>query len=223
MIESNISRRCFLTSSAGLILSSCGKTPEFKNAMETMGNIMFGFPDPLFGRDDIRKLPYATIRAKLGKGPRVIMLLARYDGEKLHWVSSDRNVIVTQDGLVVRTVGLPDDLAGAQLLNGNPLAQGLHHLTAPMRATRIFDYGESTRSSIQIESVFEPAGRETIEIMDLKFDTVVVRERAVAREVNWTFENYHWLDPESGRIWKSRQTINRTLPPLLLEVLKPAA
>ena len=74
-----------------------------------------------------------------------------------------------------------------------------------------------------IEGVFEEVGRETVEILELQFDTRVFREKCTARDLDWKFTNTYWVDPENGIIWKSRQHTHPDLPALDLDILKPSS
>ena len=65
--------------------------------------------------------------------------------------------------------------------------------------------------------------RQKIVILDLDFDTILIREKSSARAVNWKFENLYWVDIYDGFVWKSRQHFVRGLPPMEIEVLKPPA
>lgn len=151
------------------------------------------------------------------------MLLARYDGQNLHWVSKDKIVLVTRNGLIMRTVGLPENLKGSQVLGSHPLIEGGHRLMRPVRAARILDFGEKLRYSIQVDSVVEPLGQRRIHILGLEFEVMLLRERATARARNWQFENFYWVDKYDGRVWRTRQHVGRSMPPIDIEILKPAA
>ena len=53
--------------------------------------------------------------------------------------------------------------------------------------------------------------------------TILVREKNSARTLNWRFDNLYWVDPADGFVWKSRQVIARSFPPVHFEILKPPA
>jgi hypothetical protein len=74
-----------------------------------------------------------------------------------------------------------------------------------------------------VDSVFEKLGPRKVRIVELDFDTILVRERNVARTLKWRFENLYWVDPGDGFVWKSRQVIARGFAPVQFEILKPAA
>ena len=197
--------------------------PVLANAVDALKLAVRGPPDPRIRRAAITKLPYATITAKIGKGPRAMLVLARYDGPDLHWISSDRVVIVTRHGRVVKTAGFPEDLKDTRAFREDPVASGLHRIERPLKFVRYLDLDRDRRYALPIHSTFETVGKERIRIVEIEFETVLVRERNQAQTINWDFENLYWADVFDGFAWKSRQHIARSLPPVDIEVLKPAA
>lgn len=160
--------------------------------------------------------------AKIGRGPRGLMILGRIEGQELHWISSDRIVLVTRYGRVIRTAGLPANLKETRLIDLDPL-EGLREgrfETDPFR--RLVDLAPPDHYQIMVTSNLELLGKESIVIAELLFDTEVFRERCSARDFDWTFENRYWVDPDNGVIWKSIQHIHPDIPPVELELLKPA-
>lgn len=181
-----------------------------------------GFPDTPISRDSIAKLPYATISAKIGKGPKSILVLWRVQRDEQHWLSADDAVVVTRQGRVVRTVGFPENIVASRTLPEDPLSPGLLSAGLNRNYVRLLELSLEGRRSVLLNSSFEIVGPKTIEIIEIEFETILVRERNIAREENWEFENLFWVDPADGFVWKSVQHIARTFPPIEIEVLKPA-
>jgi hypothetical protein len=86
----------------------------------------------------------------------------------------------------------------------------------------MIDIDTENRFGIPIRSSFEMIGPKIIEISGIKIKTVLVRELNTAFSINWSFTNFYWVDEFDGFIWKSRQHIARSFPPIEFEVLKPA-
>ncbi len=162
--------------------------------------------------------------ARVGTGPQALLLLARLDGDEQHWISGiDRSVLALRGGRVVRTFGFPENLKDTRSEQIDPVDRLLHKLTEPVRHTRYIDLDLGSQFGLVIDSVFETLGPRKVRIVELDFDTILVRERNSARTVNWRFENFYWVDPGDGFVWKSRQTIARSFPPVQFEILKPPA
>ena len=82
-----------------------------KNAASVFKTQIFGHPDLPLTRDGISKLPYASMVARVGRGPQAVLILARVEGEDQHWISgADRSVLVLRGGRIVKTFGFPENL-----------------------------------------------------------------------------------------------------------------
>ena len=53
----------------------------------------------------IKAIPYASMGVHIGKSAGVVTILASVDGERLHWASADRIVLITERGRLVKTIG----------------------------------------------------------------------------------------------------------------------
>ena len=207
-----------------LLLGGCANSPAISNALDVAKVQVFGHPDLPLRRSSIAKLPYASMTARVGKGPQALLLLARSDGEEQHWISGlDRSVLALRGGRVVRTFGFPENLKNTRAAEIDPVDRLLHKLTGPVRHTRYIDLDRGPHFDLVIDSVFESLGPQKVRILELDFDTILVREKNSARTLNWRFENYYWVDPSDGFVWKSRQVIARSFPPVHFEILKPPA
>ena len=184
--------------------------------------LVMGLPDVAVTRDQIRQIPYASIRAKVGNGQRSVLVLYRYDGPDLHWMSADRVAFTTRAGRLVKTAGLPANLRSSTVLDGDPVAVGLNRLEGPVRKTRIVDIEPGARYGIPIESTLEPEAEETIEILERTYDTVRVRERCVAPLLDWSFDNVYWAERSNGFVWRSTQFFVPEFDPVEIEILKKA-
>ena len=90
-----------------------------------------------------------------------------------------------------------------------------------MTHTRYIDLDLGSHFGLVIDSMFESLGHRTVRIVELDLETILVREKNTARTLNWQFENLYWVDPVDGFVWKSRQVIARSFPPVHFEILKP--
>lgn len=220
----NPTRRSFMLAGGSLLLGGCGTSPAITNALDVAKAQVFGHPDLPLRRSTIAKLPYASMTARVGKGPQALLLLARSDGEDQHWISGlDRSVLALRGGRVVRTFGFPENLKNTRADEIDPVDRLLHKLTEPVRHTRYIDLDLGPHFGLVIDSVFESLGRRKVRIVELDFDTILVREKNSARTLNWRFDNLYWVDPADGFVWKSRQVIARSFPPVHFEILKPPA
>ena len=80
-------RREVLAAGAALALSGCAVPPVFANMGTALRTTVVGLPDAPITSQYVDNLPYASISAKIGRGQRSLVVLARYDGPDLHWIS----------------------------------------------------------------------------------------------------------------------------------------
>ncbi len=180
-----------------------------------------GFPDTPLKREQVDALPYATLQARIGKGPRSLLVLAEKDGAELRWLSADKAMLVTRHGRIVKTAGLDNDLSGTSLLQDELL--GRPAALAGGTLTRQIDLQSQFRYGTLVTSTFAVVEQETIEILGRTHATVRLVESGVSPQLDWRFTNTWWVDAETGFVWKSLQAVTPEMPVFELAVLKPAA
>lgn len=217
-----MSRRHLLMVVLGFMLSGCGRF-AMPPVVDSLRLAWKGVPDTPISRDQIDRLPYASIYAKAGQGPRSLLVLGRYDQEDLHWISADRGVLVTRNGRLVKTVGFPTDLIETIMVDKDPIISGQLDLPPDATYRRTVDIMPGTHFQVQVTSRFEKLGKQVIVILGKEYETLVIRELAEAPVLGWKFENTYWADLHSGFIWRSIQHYAPDLPPIEIEVLKPAS
>ena len=167
----------------------------------------------------IHDLPYATLGVRVGDHQRAVVVLATVEGRRLRWVSADRVEFVTEDGLD-RDLGtvrwLPADA-------GQPLrGVGAGGSAPPPGVYREMDLRHANEHGLAVSSRFEGAGDEVIEILGVRRPALRIDEVADVRAWRWKTRNRYWLDPDDGRILRSRLQFCPEMPPIEMEVLKPA-
>jgi len=175
----------------------------------------------------IHDIPYATMGVRIADNPRAVIVLATAEGRTLQWASSDRVTFVTRSGWLLQTRGLQRDLAATRWLpspDADPLRAFAQSGELPPRGVyREIDLGHADEHSIAVESRFEAGKDETIVIQGREHVTRRIDEIAIMRAWRWEARNSFWLDPQSGRVWRSVQQYCPEMAPIELEVLKPAA
>lgn len=173
----------------------------------------------------IRDLRYATLGIRIGSNPPAVLVLATVDGDNLRWVSADRVIFVTNSGWLMRTQGLPRDLAATRWIGDqpqNPLRSFIQTGTLPARGVyREMDLLRGDENGVAVESRFELRPDELIEIQGKQHACRRLDEIANMRAWRWETRNSFWIDSQDGRVWRSVQQYCPEIPPMRLEVLKP--
>jgi len=218
-----VSRRRVLAIIGASAVTGCQQNQFMPSVVETARFAWQGPSEVPLTRTQIAEMPYATMRAKFAKNSGALLVLGRYDGEDLHWISANRAVLVSRHGRLVKTVGLPKNLLATQAIGTDPVAAGLQRISGEVSAIRLIDIGPDNHFQVPIHSTYQRVQEETIDILELEFRTLHVQERSVARTLKWEFVNDFWADRHTGFIWRSIQHVAPDLPPIEMEVLKPAA
>ena len=223
MASTKYSRRALFLSAAGLLTAGCAGNPILRS-VKSAASRAAGLPqDVEIDRATIAKIPYATIRAKFGGGPTSLLVLNSTDGLNRDWVASDNTLLVTRTGRLVKTYGFAENLRRVAFDGPDPLATRPQSIDGTVRYGMRYDLETSALNVVDVTSRLEPVGPETITIAGLDFKTLHLREKCKVPTIRWHFENNYWVDVYDGFIWRSRQHFAKSLPALVIEVLKPAA
>jgi hypothetical protein len=215
-------RRIFLAGAPLLLCGGCGKS--FMSDVPTVWRTYLTKGDDLHvTRADIDRIPYASLAARIGDGPQGLLVLSRYDGDKLEWISADRKLIVTRRGRIVRTVGLAQDLTGTTFLSPDPVGKPSAALATSPPALRSVDIDPGHRDGIVVTSSFERLHDDTIDILGEKYPTELWQERGAAPLLDWEFVNLYWIDPRTGFVWRSQQQPLPALAPFDIVIYRRAA
>ncbi|MDF4725465.1 YjbF family lipoprotein, partial [Vibrio parahaemolyticus] len=96
-----------------------GCTQKFNDVSATVQEAYGNYIDVEMTPEEINAVPYASAYLKLGNQKQVFVVLAfaernpLSDKKQLKWVSADKAMLVTENGHIVKTIGLQSgDLAG---------------------------------------------------------------------------------------------------------------
>jgi hypothetical protein len=215
-------RQALSTLLAPILCSGCGENAIGNNVIALMRGRM-GPPTPPITRDYADKLPYASMAARLGDKDPALMVLARVEGRDLVWRAGRYVVLVTRAGRVVQTAGLPGNIRNTWIQGADPLTDRPQSLTRPVKFVRTIDI-EAPGGAIQtinLRATLTPAGRRTVTIYGMSFETLELVEHNQAAGYDWSFTNRFWVDAKSGLMWQSRQPIVPGVPEILTQLMKP--
>ncbi|MFN3018155.1 YjbF family lipoprotein [Vibrio coralliilyticus] len=207
---------------AAFITFSTGCTQRFTDTNETLKEAFWGFEDVSLNKETIEEVPYASSYFKINDGPQIFMVLAFVEknpqsGKTLHkWLSSDKAMIVTEEGRVVKTYNLPE-----ANLAGKLSADNLIHFNAPQyHWTSLYDwqpdYQYNHQAKIKTESV------ATVKLNSVMWSQKVKiwQEYISFEKLDKTMQSTFWVD-SNGNVLKSAQWV---IPGQLFieqEILKP--
>lgn len=207
----------------GLGLAGCASDHTAVLFSRYLYETSFATDRAAYDRARVGSVPYASIGLGIGDSRKQLIVLESVTGRDHRWLTGDPVAIVTRGGRIMNTAGFPDDLSATRLPGPDPADGGLHRLTGPVTATRIIDLRADRVFDQRVDCRLKPAGRETVTILGVDRDLIRVKERCKAKRIHWRFTNVFWADPETGRLWRSRQHVHPRMPPLTIDVLRPSS
>lgn len=201
------------------LLAACSQAQ--KGIGDTFALALFGTPDVELTPEQVRAIPYASMYAKVNDGSQIFVVLAYAEQGDLKWATRDKAMLVTRNGRLIKTLGLPDNLLEVTNLSSDPLA-------AP---NRILDGSEWVRTqswtdnkqlrSATFTSRFRLAGSETVTVLNVPHTYRVIEEDVTVSELNTHYRNRFWIDPLSGTVRKTQQSLGPDFFPIETTTLVP--
>jgi len=172
-------------------------------------------------REQAAAIPYASIGYRLNGGREILLVLATDTNGDLLWTSGSHVVLVTHDGRLMRTVGLPDNIASVAPMLSAALPPPSQVLKSAFTSIRSADFPDEGRYSVPISCRTVSRGRATITILGKALSTVRVDESCESRAIGWSFRDSYWVDAQSGFVWRSIQHLTPKGETVEIEVLRP--
>ena len=172
-------------------------------------------------RTQLDQIPFATIALSLDGGPRAFLVPLADNGGYLTYLDQNRRGLVMKGGAVTATKALGQDLRAVRHHRDDPVAKPTPLAQWPDQIYRDYQYRQRDGAdfSVTLACVFERVARESIEIIELKFDVARISEVCTnaARQV----VNTYWVEEDTGFIWKSEQWLGPNLGRATVEIIRP--
>ena len=200
-------------------LSSCGDS-NFLKIGKVLTKSISSPDDVPYDEAAIARIPYASLAAKIGDAPNAILILGQVDNHELFWFSADKALLVTLNGRVIQTAGLPQNLKNTQFPDPDPIGHPWTGLGGK-EYHRSLDFDTENYYGIIVSCHLEEIGEETLLIQKNPRSTLHLHEVGHAQGIDWEFENDFWIFPDTGTVWKSRQIYTPAAPAIEITILKP--
>ena len=206
-------------------LNACGDSPVASAAGYFRIGILGG-PNLAMTRDDVAKIPYASIAVRQGRGAQAFVVLAKIDATSQQWISADKHLIETRNGRITKTIGFEADLTHTDFITPDPIQNHLDPAKtyANDRLIDVTDHagitGDAPTDAILVRSTFTCQGPQTITILGKPIQTNLWTETFTAPDIKWTETNKYWQDQTTRTIWKTQQHITPKSPKIDIELLR---
>ncbi|MEG3222140.1 YjbF family lipoprotein [Vibrio gigantis] len=213
--------------SLGLLLSGCSQ--QFQDLNATFNEAIFGDADVSTTAEYIQDLPYASIYAEINDQGKIFMVLAFVGqnpvtgAEQLKWMSSDKAMIVTENGRVVQTLLLPyENLSGLTVKPANALVPSFDMSVTPKaqewQAT--YDWQPDYRFGYSANIVRTYLNEETVQTPIANIEARKFVELISYPALGQDIENQYWVN-KKGQVVKTVQYLGPEMTRLELTLLKP--
>ncbi|HHF3005559.1 TPA: YjbF family lipoprotein [Vibrio diabolicus] len=198
-----------------------GCTQKFNDVSATVQEAYSNYIDVEMTPEEINAVPYASAYLKLGNQKQVFVVLAFAEQNPLNgkiqlkWVSADKAMIVTENGHIVKTIGLQNgDLAG---IYGN--VPDFSSDSASVNFALSYDWATQYRYGFPVNVTRSYSGQETLITPISNAMTDVYKEVVEFSSLSQSVENYYWVN-EQGQVVKTLQYLGPNMIPVELTILK---
>lgn len=204
---------------AGLLIG-CGSTSR-----ALFDTIKVGFSsaaDVTLSLEQVTTSDFDLIYIRPNDSARATMVLAYLEHGQHKWLSADGVMLVMEQGRIVRTLGLPNNLTYVSNTTEDPLRLSAGGLT-DVHWTRVTDWQLQQQSGYQMHSTFTEQYPVELSLFEHSFNTRLVKERVVAGPRARAIENLFWFDAASGILLQSRQQLAPHSPVFEVTYISQAA
>ncbi|MCQ9084837.1 YjbF family lipoprotein [Vibrio harveyi] len=202
-----------------LLSSIFGCTQKFNDVSATVQEAYGNYIDVELTPEEIEAVPYASAYLKIGDQKQVFIVLAFAEqnpltgNTQLKWVSADKAMVVTENGHIVKTIGLQTtNLAGVY---GNVPAY-----SAPsVEYSLSYDWSDKYRYGFPTKVQRSHQGKESVITPISSTTTDVYTEVVTFTSLEKTVENQYWVNGK-GEVVKTRQHLGPNMVPVELTILK---
>ena len=217
--------RVYLILISTIFLDSCTSfslqriAPNYIDAFTNIKGSIFGFQNYLITRDLVDNIPYASLKLKIGKGSAGLLILEEKQAKSLTYVSADNVRFVLQNGKIIRTSGLDNNLVKIK----EPRDSFKNFLRSQEDEISYYTYSTYDNPALidmQAKITLKKLGTEEVEILDTKYYLVKFQEIVENSYLGWKVTNFYWIDSADYFVWRSQQSISPLLPIINYEVTK---
>ncbi|WP_261885133.1 YjbF family lipoprotein [Vibrio pomeroyi] len=222
--------------SLGLFLAGCSQ--QFQDVNSTFDEAFFGSSDVELSKEYIQNLPYSSIYAEVNDQGKIFMVLAyvgenpQTGAEQLKWMSSDKAMIVTENGRIVQTLLLPyENLSGlvfqpldaySSANSSSPSSSSAFDVSenpGPQKWQAVYDWQPNYQFGYKANITRTYAGNQTVETPLASIDTKKFQEKINFPMLEQEITNEYWVD-SNGKVVKTIQYLGPDMTRLELTILK---
>ena len=196
-----------------------GCTQKFNDVSATVQEAYGNYIDVELTPQEIEDVPYASAYLKIGNQKQIFVVLAFAEHNpltgktQLKWVSSDKAMVVTENGHIVKTVNLQNNnIAGVY-------GQVPAYTSSNTEYMLSYDWAEQYRYGFPAHITRTYQGRDAVNTPIASTPTKLYKESVNFPTLSQSVENLYWVDGQ-GQVVKTRQHLGPKMVPIELTILK---
>tara|TARA_Y100001970_G_scaffold80636_1_gene102385 strand:+ start:6857 stop:7522 length:666 start_codon:yes stop_codon:yes gene_type:complete len=194
--------------------------PGYVEAFQTIKDSLIGADNELVTAEIIERIPYASSKLAIGKGAPGLIILESINDNKETWVSADGLFLVIEDGRVIKSAGLFNNLVSLKFADNDFKNLIVSRTSEKLIFYYSYDNPELIDMRVEVERRF--ITEEKVRLLSGEKQLSLIEEKITNDYIGWKELNKFWVDNE-GFVWKSEQFISPKLPRFNIEVTKKPA
>lgn len=192
------------------LFSSCSQVPiAYSDIPVTIYRSAFGFPDEIVTIEDYESYEYSFAKAKFGNGQTVTLILSSIENNQFHWVGSDSIKLITQNGRIIQTYGLPNDLEISVHGDRKNLVDGDIYFET-------ISFNNPILLNASLKSLITFYKTEDYLLFDNRVSSNIFYEDISITSIGWNKKNTYYVDPSNNPL-KTIQYIHPFLDKITIE------
>jgi len=194
--------------------------PGYVEAFQTIKDSLIGADNELVTAEIIERIPYASSKLAIGKGAPGLIILESINDNKETWVSADGLFLVIEDGRVIKSAGLFNNLVSLKFADNDFKNLIVSRTSEKLIFYYSYDNPQLIDMRVEVERRF--ITEEKVRLLSGEKQLSLIEEKITNDYIGWKELNKFWVDNE-GFVWKSEQFISPKLPRFNIEVTKKPA
>lgn len=202
------------------MLSGCSQ--KFEDTFSTINTSINGYLDVDLSDSQLEKLQYDSVYVKINNGKQILMILALIENnketgqEQLKWVSADKVMLITENGRIVKTLGLNHNLVDLRKTGNSSFS----HSDSQINSSFIYSWMPDYRYNFQASSQSSYIDDEIIHLSKWSVSTQYTIESIKFDSFkNHSFENRYWRN-EANQTVKTIQYIGPNMDKIEMNFIK---
>ncbi|MFC0228042.1 YjbF family lipoprotein [Serratia aquatilis] len=201
-----------------LCLQAC--TSSQKNVNDTIYHLLFESSDIELTDQEIQSLSVPSAYVRINGQQQIVMVLGAFENGEEKWVSQDRTLMVLRNGRVVKTLEWNDNLLSVSNLEQDPLADPRRLVDGASWSYMLSWTEEGLVRSGYAKSVFHRLADDPLVIGGKRQMYHLIEEKVDVDDLGKSWVNRFWIDPQTGKVTKSLQSLGADYFPIEITILK---